>query len=132
MKEHVFMKKYDLKHARNYTYRHGEVERIARARFERALKTGDLHEFPNVAFFYKKYVLDRDIALKEIKDKKEELRDYEYQINESDDENGHSKMQLQPRKDFKKDKPWSNESRKLINQARDLIDKNEKIIEDRS
>ena len=53
MKDFIYIKQYDLKHARNYVYKHGEVERIARARFERALKTGDLHEFPNVAFFYK-------------------------------------------------------------------------------
>jgi len=53
MRDFVYVKQYDLKHARNYLYKHGEVERIARARFERALKTGDLHEFPNVAFFYK-------------------------------------------------------------------------------
>ena len=77
MRDFVFQKKYDLNHARNYEYKHGEVERIARARFERALKTEDLHEFPNVAFFYKQYVLDRDLAQKEIQEKIEHLKDLE-------------------------------------------------------
>ena len=133
MKDQVFVKQYDLKHARNYAYKHGEVERIARARFERALKTGDLHEFPNVAFFYKKYVLDRDMAVKEIKDKKDELRDFELQIKELNDD---SSVINQPRKDFnKKDKPKSYsiiELKRLKNRAEMMIEERQKVIEDRS
>lgn len=67
-KDVVFMKKTDLKHARTYIYKLGEKEQIASDRFERALITGDLKEFPNVSFFYKQYILDRDIKVQERQD----------------------------------------------------------------
>ena len=63
MKDLVCMKQWDLKHARTYVYREGEVERIALNRFERALKTGDLSEFPNVSYFYRKFEIDRDLLV---------------------------------------------------------------------
>lgn len=136
MKDHVYKKQYDLRHARNYTYKHGEVERIARARFERALKTDDLHQIPNVTFFYKQYVLDRDLASKETKEKKEELKILEEQIQQFSQGLPINQEVFQSRNDaMKKDKFRKTEKprqmtildlQKLAKNAKKLIEKREK------
>ena len=41
----------DIKEARTYTYKHGELEKIVQNKFERALRKKDLSEFPNVTYF---------------------------------------------------------------------------------
>jgi len=74
MKDWVYRKQQDLKHARNYIYKDGEIEAIAKTKFERALKAGNLSDFPNVTFFYKKYIMDRDQALGEKEELEHELK----------------------------------------------------------
>ena len=58
-KEQFQIKLEDIDEADNYNYREGEAEGIALKKFERALKLGDLHEFPNVTYFHKKKLLER-------------------------------------------------------------------------
>jgi len=50
-KEMTFLKMEDIKDARTYTYKHGELEKIVQNKFERALRKKDLSEFPNVTYF---------------------------------------------------------------------------------
>lgn len=50
-KEMTFLKMEDIKEARTYTYKHGELEKIVQNKFERALRKKDLSEFPNVTYF---------------------------------------------------------------------------------
>ena len=50
-KEMTFLKIEDIKDARTYTYKHGELEKIVQNKFERALRKKDLSEFPNVTYF---------------------------------------------------------------------------------
>ena len=50
----VELKKLDIFNARNYVYKDGEAEDMSNTKFDRALKDGDLSEFPNVTFFQKK------------------------------------------------------------------------------
>ena len=52
-KEMTFLKMEDIKDARTYTYKHGELEKIVQNKFERALRKKDLSEFPNVTYFQK-------------------------------------------------------------------------------
>lgn len=84
MRDLVCMKQWDLKHARSYVYKKGEVERIARDRFERAIKTGDLSEFPNVAYFYSKYTFDRDQLISKQKEVSKEIQKIQEQIGDVD------------------------------------------------
>lgn len=86
-KDKVYMKQCDLKHARNYVYKKGEVEQITTRRFERALKTGDLREFPNVKYFYDKYVIGRDLALS----KKKEAENITGRIEKLEEEGGNTR-----------------------------------------
>ena len=58
-KEQFQIKLEDINQADNYNYKEGEAETIALKKFERALKLGDLHEFPNVTYFHKKKLLER-------------------------------------------------------------------------
>jgi hypothetical protein len=50
-KEMTFLKMEDIKEARTYTYKQGELEKIVQNKFERALRKKDLSEFPNVTYF---------------------------------------------------------------------------------
>jgi hypothetical protein len=43
----------DIREARTYNYKEGELEKIAWNKFERALRKRDLSEFPNVRYFQK-------------------------------------------------------------------------------
>ena len=52
-KEMTFLKMEDIKEARTYTYKQGELEKIVQNKFERALRKKDLSEFPNVTYFQK-------------------------------------------------------------------------------
>ena len=47
----VILKQRDLKKARNYEYQPGEIEQIANAKFDRALRMNQLSDFPNVPYF---------------------------------------------------------------------------------
>ena len=49
--ETVEKKSQDIYNARHYIYKKGEAEAIAERKFERAMKEGTLHRFPNVPFF---------------------------------------------------------------------------------
>ena len=50
----VEIKEQDIFRARNYVYKKGDAEKMANAKFDRALRDGDLSDFPNVTFFQKK------------------------------------------------------------------------------
>ena len=56
----VEKKKNELQKAKYYQYKEGEAEEIALKRFERALKMRDLSEFPNVTYFHKKKLFERE------------------------------------------------------------------------
>jgi len=73
-----------IQKARNYPYKTGDREKIALKKFDRALRLNDLSEFPNVTYFHKKKLLERDmltesLALIDGKEHKtrEEVRDEE-------------------------------------------------------
>ena len=50
-----------IQKARNYPYKTGDREKIALKKFDRALRLNDLSEFPNVTYFHKKKLLERDM-----------------------------------------------------------------------
>lgn len=50
----------DIKEARTYTYKQGELEKISWNKFERALRKRDLSEFPNVQYFKKMLLNEQD------------------------------------------------------------------------
>lgn len=51
--EMTYLKKESIQNARSYTYSKGELASIAMKRFERALKKNDLSDMPNVTYFQK-------------------------------------------------------------------------------
>ena len=72
-KEQFQIKLEDIDEADNYNYREGEAEGIALKKFERALKLGDLHEFPNVTYFHKKKLLERQRKIDQMETAKNPL-----------------------------------------------------------
>ena len=49
--EQIELKTQDIHRARHYIYQKGEAEKISNKKFDRAIKDGNLHIFPNVSFF---------------------------------------------------------------------------------
>ena len=49
----IYLKKESIRKARSYIYKLGETEQISRNKFERALIDNDFKDFPNVSYFYK-------------------------------------------------------------------------------
>ena len=62
----TFLKMEDIKEARTYTYKKGELEKIVWNKFERALRKKDLSEFPNVTYFQKMKINEKESIEKSI------------------------------------------------------------------